>query len=157
MFQFVSTANLVARSLTDLATGVHTGTRELLAQAIDEVVRPSIAANFQASGRPPWDELAESTVQRRERQGLGDRPLIASGQGVAAALDRDRWTITRTEATYPGAAWSGPGAHIRFHQQGSQDGTLPVRPYLALQPQDERALDRVGLAWLDGTIREAGF
>ena len=82
---------------------------------------------------------------------------MASGQGMDAALDRDRWAITRTEAVYPGAGWSGPGAHIRFHQAGSKDGTLPARPYLALQPEDERALDRVGLAWVDGNLRRAGF
>jgi phage gpG-like protein len=157
MFQFVSTAHLVARSLNDLAIGVHSGTRDLLGQAVDQVVRPSIAANFEAGGRPPWDELAEATVQRRERSGLGARPLIASGQGMAAALDRDRWAITRTEATYPGAGWSGPGAYVRFHQEGSEDGRLPARPFLALQPEDARRLDAAGLAWLDGRLRESGF
>lgn len=155
-FQFISTANLLARDLNRLALGLHFGTRDLLGQAVDEVVRPSIAANFEAGGRPPWTELADSTVQRRERRGLGRRPLIASGEGMAAALDRDRWTITRTEATYPGGGWSGPGAHIRFHQTGDRNG-LPARPFLALQPEDERALDRVGLAWLDGNLRRAGF
>jgi phage gpG-like protein len=155
--QFVSTANLVTRDLTDLAIGVHSGTRDLLGQAVDEVVRLSTATNFQAGGRPPWEELAESTAERRERQGLGDRPLVASGAGMAAALDRDRWTITRTEASYPGAGWSGPGAYIRFHQEGVEDGHFPGRPFLALQPEDERALDRVGLAWVDGNLRRAGF
>jgi phage gpG-like protein len=156
-FQFVSTANLLARDLTRLATSTRTGTRNLLERAVDEVVRPSIAANFQAAGRPPWEELAEATVERRERQGLGDRPLVATGQGMAAALDRSRWRITRTEATYPGAGWPAIGGHIRFHQEGAEDGHFPARSYVALQPEDERALDRVGLAWVDGNLRRAGF
>jgi phage gpG-like protein len=156
-FQIVSTADRLARDLNGLALGVHTGTRDLLGQAVDEVVRPSIQTNFEASGRPPWEELAEATVERRERQGLGDRPLVASGRGMAAALDRDRWSISRTEAVYPGGGWSGPGAHIRFHQAGAQDGHFPARPFLALQPEDARRLDEAGLSWLDGNLRQAGF
>jgi phage gpG-like protein len=156
-FQFTSTANLVVRDLNRLASAIPAGTRGLLERAVDEVVRPSVAANFEAGGRPPWDELAEATLERRERAGLGDRPLIASGAGMDAALDRSRWSISRSQAVYPGGGWSGPGAHIRFHQQGSEDGRLPARPFVQLQPEDECALDRVGLAWLDGRLREAGF
>jgi phage gpG-like protein len=156
IFQFVSTTNVLARDLARLAASTQTGTRSLLESAVDEVVRPSMTANFEAGGRPAWKPLAESTLQRRERQGLGDRPLIASGQGMAAALDRSRWLITRSAASYPGGGWSGPGAHMRFHQEGTDDG-LPARAFLQLQPEDERALDRVGLAWVDGTLRRAGF
>jgi phage gpG-like protein len=148
---------MLARDLNRLAFGLHVGTRRLLERAVDEVVRPSIAANFEAGGRPPWDELAEATLERRERAGLGDRPLIASGQGMAAALDRDRWAITRTEASYPGGGWSRPGAYIRFHQEGAEDGHFPARPFVRLTDRDERALDRVGLGWLDGNLRRAGF
>jgi phage gpG-like protein len=156
-FYLASTANLLARDLGRLATSTRTGTRELLEQAVDEVVRPSITANFEAGGRPRWGELAEATVERRERQGLGDRPLVATGRGMGAALDRSRWTITSAEAVYPGAGWSGPGAPIRFHQEGAEDGHFPARPYVRLQPEDEGALDRVALTWLDGRLREAGF
>jgi hypothetical protein len=100
----------------------------------------------------------EATLQHRERAGLGARPLIASGAGMDAALDRDRWTVTRSEATYPGPRLvGGPGAYIRFHQEGAEDGILPARPFLAIQPEDERALDRAGLAWVDGNLRRAGF
>jgi phage gpG-like protein len=155
-FFLASTANLLGRDLNRLAVGVHTGTRGLLERAVDEVVRPSIESNFQAGGRPEWEPLAEATLQRRERQGLGSRPLAATGRGLDAVLSRQRWAISRTEATYPGAGWSGPGSYIRHHQQGTDDG-LPARPFLALQPEDERALDRVGLSWLDGTLHRAGF
>ena len=155
-FFLSSTANLLARDLARLAISTRTETRELLERAVDEIARPSIADNFQASGRPPWEPLAEATLQRRERQGLGDRPLIATGRGMDAALSRDRWRISRTEATYPGGGWSGPGAHIRHHQEGTDDG-LPARPFVRLQPEDERALDRAGLTWVDRNLRRAGF
>ena len=156
-FQFASTARLLARDLNRLALGVHMGTRSLLESAVREVAIASIQANFEAGGRPPWDELAEATLERRERGGLGDRPLVASGHGMAAALERDRWTITHTEATYPGAGWSGPGAHIRFHQEGAEDGHFPARPFVRLTDRDARRLDEVGLEWLDGHLRGAGF
>lgn len=155
-FQIASTVTRLARDLDVLARSTRTGTRDLLTRAVDEVARPAFAHQFQVAGEPPWEELAESTLERRERQGLGDRPLIASGQGMAAALDRDRWRITRTEATYPGAGWSGPGDYIRHHQEGTDDG-LPARPFVRLTDQDARRLDAVGLAWLDGNLRRAGF
>jgi phage gpG-like protein len=156
-FQVTSTANRFAREINGLAFGIHTGTRSLLESAVDEVARPSIERNFQAGGRPEWEELAESTVQRRERAGLGSRPLIASRQGMAAALDRDRWAITRTEASYPGGGWSGPGGYVRYHQQGAEDGHFPARPFVRLTDQDARRLDEVGLTWLDDRLRGAGF
>lgn len=156
-FTITSTVNVLARDLKVLARSTAGGTRELLTRAVDEVARPSIAANFEAGGRPEWDRLAESTLQRRERAGFGDRPLIASGQGMAAALDRDRWAFSRTVATYPGGGWSGPGVYIRHHQEGAEDGHFPARPFVRLQPEDERALDRVGLEWVDGNLRRAGF
>jgi phage gpG-like protein len=135
MFQFTSTARLLARDLNRLATSTRTGTRELLEQAVDEVARPAIAHQFQVAGEPPWEELAEATLERRERQGRGTRPLVVSGAGMAAALERQRWAITRTEASYPGGRWSGPGAHVRFHQEGARDGHFPARPFVALQPR----------------------
>jgi phage gpG-like protein len=152
VFQFMSTANLLARDLNRLATSTRTGTRELLESAVREVAIPSIAANFQAGGRPSWKELADSTLERRERADLDSRPLIASGAGRAEALDRDRWTITRTEAAY-----HAPPGPIRFHQHGADDGHFPARPFVRLQPEDERALDRIGLEWVDANLRRAGF
>jgi phage gpG-like protein len=156
-FYLASTASLLARDLNRLATSTRTGTRELLEQVVDEVARPAIGHQFTVAGEPPWEELSEATLERRERQGLGDRPLVASGRGMDAALDRDRWTITRTEATYPGGGWSGPGDWIRFHQEGAEDGHFPARPFVRLTDQDARRLDEAGLDWLDGRLRGSGF
>jgi hypothetical protein len=119
--------------------------------------RPSIAANFEAGGRPEWDPLAEATLERRERQDLGTRPLIATGQGRDAAVSRDRWMVTRTEAVYPGGGWPDPGAYIRFHQAGDGDGHFPARPFARLTDADARRLDEAGLEWLDNRLHGAGF
>jgi phage gpG-like protein len=156
-FFLTSTANLLARDLSRLATSTRTGTKRLLERAVDEVARPAIGHQFAVAGEPPWAELAEKTLEQRERQGLGDWPLVATGQGMDAALGRDRWTITRTEATYPGGGWSGPGDWIRFHQQGAEDGHFPARPFARLTDRDAHRLDAVGLEWLDGNLRRAGF
>jgi phage gpG-like protein len=156
-FQITSTADRVVREINGLGLGLQASTRSLLERAVDEVARPAIGHQFQVAGEPPWEELDEATLQRRQRQGLGDRPLIATGQGMAAALDRNRWAITRTEASYPGGGWPSVGGWIRFHQQGGEDGHFPARPFARLTDQDERALDRAGVAWLDGNLRRAGF
>lgn len=144
----------VVRDLGRLGAAIGTGSRELLEAAVDEVARPAIRAEFTTSGRAdPWAELEPATVERRRRGGVvGDRPLIASGGGMAEALDRERWTITSSEARY-----TAPPGPIRHHQAGDRDGHVPARPYVRLTPADGEALDAVGLQWVDGIAARFGF
>jgi phage gpG-like protein len=156
-FAITSTADRVVREVNGLALGLRTSTRDLLESAVREVAIPSIERNFQAGGRPEWDELASSTVERKGH----DRPLFLSGRGQDAATDPRRWSINRREAAYRGDSFPAvtEGGYIALHQHGrdEHDVSFPARPFVQLQPEDERALDRVGLTWLDGNLRRAGF
>jgi phage gpG-like protein len=74
----------LARDLNRLARNVDHDRRGLLGRAIDEVITPGIEANFQEDGRPPWELLADSTLERRE--GGGEAILHLTGKGEAASL-----------------------------------------------------------------------
>ena len=154
-FQITSTVNRFTRDLNALAVSTRIGTRDLLQQAVDEVARPAIAHQFQVAGTPPWEELAEATVERKGH----DRPLVDTGRGQDAATDRARWLVTRDRAEYRGDSFPAATWTMALHQHGrdEHDVNFPGRPFVRLQPEDERALDRVGLEWLDGNLRRAGF
>jgi phage gpG-like protein len=154
-FAITSTADRVVREVNGLALGLRTSTRDLLESAVREVAIPSIERNFQAGGRPEWDELASSTVERKGH----DRPLVNSGRGQDAATNLRRWLVTRDRAEYRGDSFPAATWTMALHQHGrdEHDVSFPARPFVQLQPQDERALDRVGLHWLDGNLRRAGF
>lgn len=155
MFYILRGEQLAQRTIADLgrlSLAVHTGTRELLEAAVDEVARPAIRAEFTTSGRAdPWAELKPATVERRRRGGVvGDRPLVASGRGMGAATSRDPWTITRTEATY-----TAPEGPIRWHQEGTDHHV--ARPFVRLTAEDAARLDAVGLRWVDGIASRFGW
>lgn len=154
-FAITAATNRLTRDLNALASSTRTGTRDLLESAVRDVAIPSIERNFVVGGRPEWKELAESTVQRKGH----DRPLVNSGRGQDAATDLRRWLVTRDRAEYRGDSFPAATWTMALHQHGSDehDVGFPARPFVQLQPEDERALDRVGLTWLDGNLRRSGF
>jgi phage gpG-like protein len=148
----------VARDLFRLSHDVHHDTRGLLTRAVDEIVRPSIAENFAADGRPPWEPLAESTMERRERAGFTpDDPLTASGAGERSATAKARWRITADRAEYRGDSFPSSTAYMALHEVGELSGHFPARPYAVVQPEDQEALGRLAGDWFDRKRRRAGF
>jgi phage gpG-like protein len=148
----------VARDLHRLARNVHVDTRGLLIRAVDEVMRPSIEENFAADGRPPWEPLAESTMERRERAGYTpDDPLTASGAGKRSATAKARWRITADRAEYSGASFPESTWTMALHEIGESDGHFPARPYAVVQDEDADAMGRLAGNWFDRHRRRAGF
>jgi phage gpG-like protein len=161
-FQILWAANQperLARDLFGLAAGVREGRRGLLHRAVDEIVRPSIAHNFEVDGRPdPWPELAESTMERRERAGYTpDDPLTASGAGKRSATAKARWRITRERAEYRGDSFPSSTWTMSLHNVGESEGHFPARPFAVVQPEDADALGRLAGDWFDRKRRRAGF
>jgi phage gpG-like protein len=154
----INAVNRVAADLIGLGTALQKGRRDLLRRAVDEVARPAIVENFRTVGHGDWQELAESTLERRERQGTGDTPLVESGRGERAATARARWVITSSEARYP-ATWPASRWWMPLHQEGSDTHNVefPPRPFGRLTDDDDRALGRVGLRWLDGVALRHGL
>lgn len=82
-----------------------------LDRAVREVLVPSIRANFDQGGRPPWEALAPATLAFREFYGYGgESPLIRTGTLRRVATQINMWDVTREDASYkalPAKVWYG--------------------------------------------------
>jgi hypothetical protein len=145
----------LARDLLGLAGSIREDRRGLLHRAVDEIVRPSIAHNFEVDGRPdPWPELAESTMERRERAGYTpDDPLTASGAGERSATAKARWRVSRERAEYRGDSFPESTWTMSLHHVGESEGHFPPRPFAVVQPEDADQLGRLAGNWLDRHAR----
>jgi phage gpG-like protein len=156
--------------------------RPALRAAVREVVIPSIRTNFSAGGRPQWEPLASSTIERRLRQGTGTQILVESGRLQRAATQFARWDIGRDQAkitNWPsnvrvraavhqgGATVNFAGGERRTRHLGPRRGVvrprvraevkaytvvIPPRPFLLLQDEDVRQIERVFVRWLEDKI-----
>jgi len=124
--------------------------REPLNRSVREVMIPSIQENFDAEGRPPWQELAEGTISQR---GAAHPILQRSGALRRAAIALARWAIDSESAVY--IASSGPVAYAAIHQFGG--GDIPARPFVGMQPEDEEKIDRVFSTWIGERLVRSGL
>lgn len=140
----------VAAGMLGFAEGIKTF-HEPLNKSVREVMIPSINENFDAEGRPPWQALADGTVDQR---GEAHPILQRTGKLRRAATALARWAITGEEAVYLGD--SGPIAYGAIHQFGG--GYIPSRPYVSMQPQDEDRIVDIFQEWLgERASRLGGF
>lgn len=97
---------IVARDMDRLALNIE-DLKVPLTRSIMRVVIPSIRTNFAVGGRPPWEPLADYTVQVR---GSAEPILFRSGKLREAATSWQIWDVRRTSATireFPPEAWYG--------------------------------------------------
>lgn len=128
--------------------------KEPLTQSVEEVLAPSIRTNFEVGGRPAWAALADTTIYNR---GGSDTPLIYTGALEERVSAPEAWTVTRDTASFnsmPDDVWYGV-----IHQEGTSDDreTIPARPFLMFQPEDEDRVEGIFGKWLDKLIVEANF
>lgn len=116
-------------------------------QEIGELVHRSVMRNFEAGGRPKhWPALKASTIMARaggkhrvytkrgklsahgRKHAFGQKPLIATGRLMRSITYR---------ATNAFAEVGTNLVYAATHQFGR--GPIPARPFLVLQPEDERA------------------
>lgn len=148
--------------------------KEPLTEAIRKVMVPSIRKNFDEGGRPAWEPLSAATLEIRERWGIGgDSPLILFGNLRRTATQINIWTITSKDAMvmglppnvwygaihqagYEGTEAPAKGKDLSFKAQlarwggssGKQVASIPARPFIVLQPEDEADIEDVFMAWL---------
>jgi phage gpG-like protein len=121
----------LAHEFDDLSKPLH--------KAVEEVMAPSLAANFAAGGRPTWAAHSQNTEERHPEIGS---VLIATGALEGAASSPGLWSVTATEATAQG----GPD-YGGIHQTGWSYG--PARVWALFQPEDEARIEEVFLQWID--------
>jgi phage gpG-like protein len=109
--------------------------RTPLRESVHTVISPSIDANFEAGGRPPWTPLSAGTTERRIRQGTGLRILQETGKLRRTATQFSRWEI--------GTARSGRTRDVR----------VPARPFLLIQFEDANRIEEIFLDWMERRAR----
>jgi phage gpG-like protein len=147
---------IIGREFSDLARGFRTF-RVPLEKAVESVGIQHILHQFEVGGDPPWEPHAQSTSERRSRQGtLGGYPqdiLVESGALFAAATAKARWTITGQEAFFSNLPERA--AYGRFHMTGAnlaRGGFMPARPFIQMGDQEIDEIQGVFGKWVDGVI-----
>lgn len=148
---FVPRARIIGADLSALARGFRTY-RVPLTKSVDSVMVQHIIHQFEVGGEPPWEPHADSTVERRERQGtLGGYPqdiLVETGTLFESATRKARWTITGDEAFFsnlPDRAEYG-----EFHMTGTTN--MVARPFIQLTENELDEVQGVFGNWVDGII-----
>lgn len=114
-FEFTPSLGIVAKRFAQLAEEFNDLT-EPLTKSVEDVMTISILENFMSGGRPPWEELAYDTLQKRAKEGSGSMILVRSGNLAEVASSVSVWSIGRTTATIrdlPNKVWYG-----KVHQGG---------------------------------------
>jgi phage gpG-like protein len=156
-YTLVPSAHIIGREFGQLARGFRTF-RVPLEKAVESVGIQHIIHQFEVGGDPAWEPHAESTVERRSRQGtLGGYPqdiLVESGALFAAATAKARWTITGDEAWYSGN-FPERVRYAPFHMTGAnlaRGGFMPARPFIQMTDQDVDEIQGIFGKWVDGII-----
>ncbi len=101
----------------------------------------SVQRNFEAQGRPErWEPLKPVTIEQKKK--AGQSPLILHGR-VSAGLRHS----VNTFASRDELRISPDKVYGRIHQLGGKAGrglsvTIPARPFLMFQNEDESYLER---------------
>jgi len=129
------------------AAGAFRSFKQPIEEAIKGIVIPSINANFEAEGIPPWEPLAEVTITRREYPGM---PILQqTGKMKEMVTSIKPWTINNNEA-YLLASSLGSAYYAGIHEAGGP--WLPARPWSTIQTADEARIEQIFLADSIGKI-----
>lgn len=122
---------------------------EPLTRSLREVILPSIRENFDSEGRPPWERLAESTVERRQSA----HPILyQSGTLRDVATDPQTWKVTQDTVSPEGI--DSKLEYAKYIQGGTR--LMPARPFLVLQDEDGEKIQEIFGRWVDEQIRIKG-
>lgn len=109
----------------------------VLQEIAEDIIAPSIQANFDAGGRPAWRALSPVTIERKSRTGARspEKILVHSGAMEQRATDPDNYKISDQElraAPYGIPYWG-------YHQVGEG---VPRRVIMMLQAADRTRITR---------------
>lgn len=102
-------------------------------EEVGDIMLASVAENFRVGGRPPWPPLKDEGLARgRSRRRTRGKILDASG-ALAKSI--------HAQATSESSVIGSDLPYAEAHQNGTQH--LLARPFLVVQPEDERAICEV--------------
>jgi phage gpG-like protein len=124
--------------------------REPLLRVAREVLSPSIEENFRVGGRPKWARVDQGSTYRTGRR--GGPPLDVTGTLKRAATAFARFQVrnnTMTYGNFPPSAWY---AVVHDNAAISAKAGIPNRPFALIQKEDEPAIGRVFMEWLEDKV-----
>lgn len=169
---------LVAKDLQNYGNGIKSF-KDPLRKAIREVMAPSFQKNFDEEGRPAWADLAEYTINEKERLGYSGKKILERTGNLRRVVGQlNIWEIEGGYGKKDGRAFVKelPGAEYGgIHQTGSRGqifrrlpgnvqqilrerslggrGDIPPRPFLQFQPEDRPKIERIFENWHDERAR----
>jgi phage gpG-like protein len=175
------TIGILARKVDKLGLDIRSF-KEPLKRAVQQVMIPSIRTNFLKHGRPRWQPLTTATVERKGHA----RPLQDTGALMATMGQLNIWHIDGEKALIPdlpeavwygkvhqagndsftrskGKSTFGEGALIRYDviddtfTNVGEEGAIPQRRFIMLQPEDEEAIEEVFDEWLGERSARSGL
>lgn len=181
---FRPSVGILARRVDKLGADIRSF-REPLRKAVKEVMIPSIRKNFDTRGRPPWEPLALGTVaQKGNDKPLVTTGRLRRQMGYINiwTIDREKALIS----DLPDAIWYGKihqgGAQFSLrggtgpqnldairkalsfskkHTGSSSSfgtkGSIPARPFVVMQKEDEIAIERIFQEWVGDRVRRSGL
>jgi phage gpG-like protein len=174
-FDFQPSIGFSARRIDKLGMDIRSF-REPLTRAIKQVMIPSFHANFDAEGRPPWEPLRQSTIEKR---GSAHPILNRSGKLRRRITQLSRWDIkTETAAikSLPSDVFYGyyhqsgiegetiseltdirSASGVGFEMREAQFGGVAQRRFVMFQDDDQDEILRVFGDWLDERALLAGL
>lgn len=115
-----------------------------LKKSIQEVVAPSVSKNFDVGGRPAWEPLSDTTIDR-----WGPHPILnLTGKLKRVSRQLNIWTITRTDAYVSGLDSRIP--YAKYHQVGTQ--FIPARVFFMLQTDDMDKIAEIFDEWVSARV-----
>lgn len=107
-----------------------TGDMRPATRAVRSLIAEGLARNFESKGSffgESWPPLAESTRERKARQGLPLEPMVATGL-LSQALTGGRGKVARATRTTAAAGASKRIFWLRFSQKGSKGSRHGEQP-----------------------------
>lgn len=110
---------------------------EALEACVEEVMIPSLTTNFDVGGRPAWEPLKESTIERKQGFERPEAPLIRTGDLMEKVGSIDAWNIEAMSATFTNLDGVEYGWAHNEGYYSPRSGDVPQRQFLTFQDEDE--------------------
>jgi phage gpG-like protein len=106
---FSPTIGIVTKRIDKLGMDIRSF-HEPLKRSIQKVIAPSFRRNFEAGGRPPWENFADDTPAIQEAiHHVGSHPLLVKSGRMKSTIQRfSIWTVSQNSAILdrvPGSIW----------------------------------------------------
>jgi len=144
-----------------------------LRRAVEQVMIPSIAKNFDVGGRPRWEPLAQGTIDNR---GSAEPVLVQTGRLRRTAKQKNMWKYNWTSSLNAPSSVEFSEAELKkrvpygvFHQfgafnfsdrmsrrilaaggipSGDPQWRLPQRMFVTMRPEDQVEIYSIFYQWL---------